>query len=112
LTSDVSIELSWRLMLFVPGALQWAWHTNYMLKPLGGHPQLPRLPMRRIFLARHCTLQQINFCLYTSDVSEYKGAFLLCDCKQQRPGDMDQHCLCKRIAMVLVPSFQSQKQKG
>jgi hypothetical protein len=23
--------------------------------------------------------QQINFCLYTSDVTEYKGAFVLCD---------------------------------
>jgi hypothetical protein len=23
--------------------------------------------------------QQINFCLYTSDVAEYKGAFVLCD---------------------------------
>jgi hypothetical protein len=28
-------------MLFVPGTLQWAWHTNHMLKPLGGDPQLP-----------------------------------------------------------------------
>jgi hypothetical protein len=26
-----------------------------LLKPLGGHPQLPQLPMRRTFLASYCT---------------------------------------------------------
>jgi hypothetical protein len=30
-------------------------------------------------IAGALTLQQINFCFYTSDVAESKGAFVLCD---------------------------------
>jgi hypothetical protein len=49
----------------------WAWHVNHMLKPLGGHPQLPQLPMRWIFLASYCT---INHCVCAGEASRAASA--------------------------------------